>query len=142
MTYTDLSYVTQAKCGIFPVHCIHVTTPLLFESSAPSSGYQLLTLLTLANVSEPCYCSWQMLMLLNIANVNIANVSCRTLGQYSMLATYYRTQSLLCLVSTYLFLATTKTVDHWLNTDTTWYQQCYTIGWQTLLEAGTNWILT
>ena len=34
--------------------------------------------------------------------------------------------------------AATNSTDRWRNTHTMWYQRCYTIGWQSSLEARTN----
>ena len=56
----------------------------------------------------------------------------------SVLGACWRTQLFLFLSFFSHKLATTKTVEHWWNTYTTWYRHHYTIGWQTLVEARTN----
>lgn len=52
---------------------------------------------------------------------------------------HWRSLPFLCFSNN--FYATTVPrlfTDHWRNTDTWTYQQRYTTGWQTVLEAGTN----
>ena len=60
-----------------------------------------------------------------LANINIAEVSWLTLGQYSMADAYCKTQH------SYVFFCkkNAKTANCWWNTDSTWEQWHSTIGW-------------